>query len=51
MSQCLEGMSVIERGDGITASNRLADKGLKMTYEMKHEAEDKFYTYVYELNF
>lgn len=51
MSQCLKGMSVIESGDGITASNRLADKGLKMTYEMKHEAEDKFNTHVHESNF
>ncbi len=39
MSQGLEGMSVIESGDGITAGNRLADTGLKMTYyEMKHRA-------------
>lgn len=35
MSRCLEGMSVIESGDGIIASNRLTDSGGKMTHEMK----------------
>ena len=48
MSWCLEGTSVIESGDGITASNRLADRGTKMTYEMKHWAgRDEFITVMY----
>lgn len=39
MSRSLEGKSVIESGDGIGASNRLADRGGKMTYEMRHLAK------------
>lgn len=50
MSRCLEGTSVIESGDRITASNRLADRGGKMTYSVRwdNEPEDRFQPNVYK---